>query len=43
MKRRDDHSTRQGTKSWTQTMLDKHGKSPHIRHEDDEQDTEHDR
>ena len=34
---RRDLITRQGTKSWTQQMLDKHGTDPHIRHDEDEE------
>lgn len=30
-----DQATRSGG-SWTATMLAKHGKSPHVRHEEDE-------
>lgn len=34
---RRDLTTRQGTTSLVQEMLNKHGKNPHIRHEDDDE------
>jgi hypothetical protein len=35
---RRDEATKNGNKTLVQEMLDKHGKNPHIRHEDDDKD-----
>lgn len=32
-----DQTTKQNGKTLVQEMLDKHGKNPHIRHEDDDE------